>query len=67
MYSFPSTSLTTQPDPDSATRGYDLIAELEITAASLSISARAFGPGGVTTIFGALDFALNRTTDGIGG
>jgi len=40
---------------------------LEITAASLSMSARALGPGGVTTIFGALDFALNWTTGDIGG
>ena len=55
-----------QPDPDSATRGYDLIAEFEMTSASLSISARAFGPGGVTIILGAFGLELNGATGGIG-
>ena len=47
---FPSTSFTTHPEPESATRGYHLTADGEMKSVSFPRSSLAFGPGGVTMI-----------------
>ena len=53
----PSTSVTTSPDPDSATSGYARVSEGLATASSRAMSARAFGPGSSVWMCGAVSRA----------
>jgi hypothetical protein len=50
----PSTSVTTMPEPDSATSGYARVSDGLATASSRAMISRAFGPGSSVTMRGAV-------------